>query len=229
MAQVVAAAASLVAVLMALAPDAAAAPDAEGKLVPLKTSLPKPVFVGTPRFIVSPNLEKPTGKLRRVYHVPAGTTNVAAGKRVTSSCAEPFFGEVSVVTDGNKEARGDSFVELALGSQWIRIDLGRTCEIHAVIVWHYHAEARVYHDVVVQLGEAAASVGETVTLFNNDHDNSSGLGVGSDKEYVETFEGRLIEGHGRRARYVRLHSNGNTTDDTNSYIEVEVHGRPVAP
>ena len=207
-------------------PHAFAGQTVKRTLVPLKTSLPKPVFVGTPRFIVSPNLEEPTGKLRPVYHVPEGTTNLAAGRRVTSSCVEPFFGEVDLVTDGGKEAQGDSFVELSLGRQWVQIDLGRTCEIRAVIVWHYHAEARVYHDVVVQLSGSADFSDGVVTLFNNDHDNSSGLGVGSDKEYVETFEGRLIEGHGHRGRYVRLYSNGNTTDDTNSYIEVEVHGRP---
>jgi hypothetical protein len=29
-----------------------------------------------------------------------------------------------------------------------------------------------------------------------------------------------------KGRYVRLYSNGNTTNDLNHYVEVEVHGSP---
>ncbi|MHC4125212.1 MAG: hypothetical protein ACYSRR_02000, partial [Planctomycetota bacterium] len=63
-------------------------------------------------------------------------------------------------------------------------------------------------------------------LFNNDIDNSSGLGIGSDMHYVETAEGKLIDAKGQRARYVRLYSQGNSNDDFNHYIEVEVFGKP---
>ncbi|MBT7165226.1 MAG: hypothetical protein HN904_20775, partial [Victivallales bacterium] len=67
------------------------------------------------------------------------------------------------------------------------------------------------------------------TVFNNDHDNSSGLGIGRDKEYIETFEGRLVAIPGKKARYVRLYTNGNTTDDMNDCVEVEVFGQPGKP
>jgi hypothetical protein len=80
--------------------------------------------------------------------------------------------------------------------------------------------------VVVQLAADPDFVAGVVTVFNNDHDNSSGLGVGEQKEYIETFEGRLIEVGGVTARYIRLHSNGNTSDDMNDYVEVEVYGVP---
>ena len=63
------------------------------------------------------------------------------------------------------------------------------------------------------------------TIFNNDHDNSSGLGVGEDMHYTETAEGNLIDAKGVRGRYVRLYSNGNSSNDSNHYIEVEVFGR----
>ena len=66
-----------------------------------------------------------------------------------------------------------------------------------------------------------------MTLFNNDHDNTLGLGAGRDREYIETYEGKLIDGRGARARYVRLWSNGNTSNDMNHYVEVEVYGLPV--
>ena len=65
------------------------------------------------------------------------------------------------------------------------------------------------------------------TLFNNDIDNSAGLGVGKDMHYTETHEGKLIDAKGARARYVRLYSNGNNGSDLNHYIEVEVYGKPV--
>ena len=37
------------------------------------------------------------------------------------------------------------------------------------------------------------------TLFNNDQDNTSGLGVGTDREYFETHEGKLINAKGVKA------------------------------
>ena len=86
--------------------------------------------------------------------------------------------------------------------------------------------ARVYHDVVVQVADDADFLENVRTLLNNDHDNSAGLGVGNDKEYWETFEGKLIEAKGAVARYVRLYSKGSTGDDMNHYTEVEVFGVP---
>jgi hypothetical protein len=65
------------------------------------------------------------------------------------------------------------------------------------------------------------------TVFNNDHDNSAGMGVGKDKHYVETSEGKLVDAKGVQGRYVRLYSNGNNGNDLNHYIEVEVFGKPV--
>jgi hypothetical protein len=190
----------------------------------LVTPLPKPAFTGTPAFLVSPNLEKVTGRLREPFLVPPGTANLALGRPVTGSQDRPILGTYRVVTDENKEASGDSFIELSPGRQWVQIDLGRPCTIHAILVWHYHGEARVYRDVVIQLADDPDLISGVQTVFNNDHDGSAGLGVGADKEYVETFEGRLIPVAGRSARFVRLSSCGNTTDDMNHLVEVEVHG-----
>lgn len=194
-------------------------------LVPLQTALPKPAFSGTPAFLVSANLEKPSGRLRDPFLVPAGTANLAAGRPVTGSQPTPVLGAYSYVTDGNKEAEGNSFVELGPGVQWVQIDLGAICRIEAILVWHYHGEARVYRDVVVQVALDADLITGRRTVFNNDHDNSAGLGVGTDKEYVETFEGRLIAVPGTEARVVRLSSQGNTRDEMNDVTEVEVYGR----
>jgi hypothetical protein len=57
---------------------------------------------------------------------------------------------------------------------------------------------------------------------------SAGLGLGKDLEYIENYLGKLIDAKGVRGRYVRLYSRGNTSNDLNHYIEVEVYGKPAA-
>ncbi|MBN2310287.1 MAG: hypothetical protein JXR94_15030 [Candidatus Hydrogenedentes bacterium] len=193
--------------------------------VPLKLELPKPMFVGTPKDIKSANLEPITGKKRKPFLVPEGLTNVAFEKAVTGSDMEPIIGDMEQVTDGEKEGADGYFVEYGPGLQYVQIDLGETYELYAVLIWHYHSQARVYYDVVVRTAEDKDFITGVKTLFNNDHDNSSGLGVGKEKEYIETNDGKLIDAGGTRARFIRLYSNGNTSDDMNHYIEVEVYGK----
>jgi len=209
--------------LAALAP-AAAAQD-PGKEV-LKITLPKPMFVGTPKNIRTPNLETVTGKPRGPFMVPVGTTLLSAGKPVTSSDKEPVIGEIAFVTDGKKSGEDGYYVELGPMLQWVQIDLGKSCELSAIVVWHYHSQARVYRDVVVQVSDDKDFISGVTTVFNNDHDNTSGLGAGKDKEYIETFDGKLFDPKGAKARYVRLYSGGNTSNDMNHYVEVEVYGLP---
>ena len=195
--------------------------------VPIDIKLPKPMFVGTPQDTRVANLEKPTGKPRPPFFVPAGTKNVASGKPVSSSDEEPIIGEIEMLTDGDKEAADGSYVELGPLLQHVTIDLQAVQEIYAIIIWHYHKQARVYFDVVVQVADDPDFITNVRTLFNNDIDNSSGLGVGKDMHYTETNDGKLIDAKGVRARYVRLYSSGNNGNDLNHYIEVEVYGKPV--
>jgi hypothetical protein len=96
-----------------------------------------------------------------------------------------------------------------------------------VLVWHFHRWARVYRGVVVQISDDPAFKRGVQTIFNNDADDTLGLGAGRDLSYVETYEGKLMEGKGAQGRYVRLFSNGSSYDDLNHYIEVEVYGRPL--
>ena len=199
-----------------------------GKTEELKLKLPKPMFVGTPTNIKSPNLEPITGKSRGAFMVPVGTKLLSAKKPVRGSDMQPVIGELDMITDGEKEGGDGYFVELGPGKQWIQIDLGASYSLHAIVLWHYHSQARVYRDVVVQVAADKDFLKGVQTIFNNDHDNSSGLGVGKDKEYIEVAEGRLLDPKGAKARYVRLYSNGNTTNDLNHYVEVEVFGTPGA-
>lgn len=206
---------------------AAAKSTAPAGMVPIDIKLPKPMFVGTPQSTSVPNLEKPLGKPRAPFLAPAGVTNVALGKPVASSDEEPIIGDIEMITDGDMEAADGSYVELGPFAQNVTVDLEALHEIYAVIVWHYHKQARVYFDVIVQVADDPDFITNVRTLFNNDIDNSAGIGVGKDMHYTETNEGKLIDTKGVKARYVRLYSNGNTGNDLNHYIEVAVFGKPV--
>ena len=81
-------------------------------------------------------------------------------------------------------------------------------------------------EIVEHLRKEGESITGVKTVYNNDQDNSSGLGAGKDRPYIETNLGRLIDAKGAKGRYVRLYSNGNTLMDTNHYVEVEVYGKP---
>lgn len=201
--------------------------DSDQEKVVLELKLPKPMFVGTPRNIRTPNLERITGKKRGPFLVPKGTELLSLNKSVTGSDPEPVIGEMEFVTDGEKSGEEGYFVELGPGVQYVQIDLESLYQLHAILIWHYHSQARVYRDVIVQVSDDADFITGVKTLFNNDHDNSSGLGVGKEKEYIEVNEGRLIDPRGVTARYVRLYSRGNTANDMNHYVEVEVYGTPV--
>jgi len=195
--------------------------------VELKLTLPKPMFIGTPTNIKSPNLETVTGKSRGPFLVPAGTKLLSLKKPVRSSDMQPVIGELDFVNDGEKSGGDGYFVELGPGRQWVDIDLGASYALHAIVAWHYHSQARVYRDVIVQISDDKDFHNGVATIFNNDHDNSSKLGVGKDKEYIEVAEGRLFDPQGTKGRYVRLYSNGSTANDLNHYVEVEVYGTPI--
>jgi hypothetical protein len=196
--------------------------------VPLKTDLPKPMFVGTPVPIKLPNLEPPRTGKRPDFLVPVGTVNLAKGKKVTSSDNDPVLGTLDLVTDGDKDGDEGSYVELGPGKQWVQIDLEQEANIYALMVWHFHSQARVYFDVVAQVSDDPTFQKDVTTIFNNDANNELGLGVGKDLDYIETFEGKLMDAKGVKGRYVRLYSKGNTTTKLNNYIEVEVFGKPAS-
>ncbi len=196
------------------------------KLAAVKIELPKPLFIGTPKNISVPNLQKADVKAP-VILAPPGTKNVALGKTVTSDETDPFPGELKQITDGDKEGVDGSYVELGIGTQYVQIDLGAVHEIYGVTLWHFHQEGRVYFDVVVQVADDPDFITGVKTVFNNDNDNSSGLGAGKDQNYVDEHKGKIIDAKRVKSRYVRLYSNGNTSNESNHYIEVEVFGTPV--
>jgi len=192
----------------------------------LEIELPKPKFSGTPVPIKGvPHLEKAAQGGRPDFKVPDDVELVSDGKEVTSSDDWPIIGELEFLTDGDKDADEGYYVELGPELQWVQIDLEDSKEIFAIALWHYHSQARAYHDVIVQVSDDAEFGGGVKTIFNSDHDNSADLGRGKDKAYIESYEGKLIDAKGVEGQYVRFYSQGNSTDTMNHYIEAQVYGR----
>ncbi len=210
-------------------PSAAASVPA-GDLVDLTPTYPKPMFIGTPVPVGNiENLEKADPeavKARLTLKVPKGTENVAKGKPVTSSDPLPIIGSLDLVTDGDADGADGCYVELIPGTQWVQIDLGASYDIWEILLWHFHKQASVYFDVIVQISDDPEFKKDVTTVYNNDHDDSSKMGKGADLAYTETNHGRLIHGKGTKGRYVRLYSQGNTANEMNHYVEVQVFGTP---
>jgi hypothetical protein len=205
----------------------ASAADAPAKdTEPLVLKLPAPTLKGTPEDLpTGSNIEPLSDKPRPPFYVPKGVKNVALGKPVTSS-VKPFTGELSQITDGKKEAFDYDCVEMKKGTQWIQVDLGASVPIYAIVMWHDHRYIQVMHDVIVQVSDDPEFQNGVTTLFNNDVDNSSGLGVGSDREYFETHQGKIVDGKGVKARYVRCYTRGGSLSALNCWQELEVYALP---
>lgn len=198
---------------------------ADEKMV-LALKLPAPTLKGTPEDLpVGPTIEPLSEKPRPPYMIAKGVQNVAAGKPVTSSI-KPFTGELNQITDGKKEAFDYDAVEMKKGSQWVQVDLGEAFAIQAVVMWHDHRYIQVMHDVIVQVSNDPEFKNNVQTVFNNDVDNSSGLGVGTDREYFETHEGKIVDAKTVKGRYVRCYTKGGSLSALNCWQELEVYALP---
>jgi hypothetical protein len=217
-----------VSLLLCLGTTASLASDSDGR-VSLVLKLPAPAFKGTPKdFLTNSFIEPPSDKPRPPMQVPPGLKNIAAapGVKLTSSDKNATKDLLAKLIDGDKEAGDQSIVYLRKGTQWVQMDLGIPQELFAIALWHAHNSAKVYHDVIVQVADDPGFTNNVRILFNNDRDNSSGLGAGADREYFETHEGKLIDAKGIKARYLRFYSKGSTESALNEYTEIEVYGRP---
>jgi hypothetical protein len=198
-------------------------------MVPLPLLLPAPTQKGTPEDLpAGPNIEPLKDKARPPFLAPAGVKNVALHKPVTGSIAA-ITGELELITDGNKEAFDDQVVEMKKGLQYVQVDLQDTYQVFAIVIWNDHRYIQAYRRVIIQIADDEAFTKNVRTLFNNDYENRAGFGVGTDKEYFETKEGRLIDAKGQAARYVRWYTNGSHLSALNNRTEIEVYALPMAP
>lgn len=201
---------------------------AKPELVELSIDLPKPIFVGTPVGEQPPHIKlqaRPEDE-RETFMVPKGVTNIAKGKPATA-IDDPFIGGLDQLTDGDKEATDGSYLILGFDLQWVQVDLEQPQEIYAILFWQFHADPRIFRDVIVQLADDEAFTKNVRTVFNNDRDNSARLGAGKDLDYFDSHAGKLVPVNAEVARYVRIYANGSTADDQNYFTEIEVHG--IAP
>ena len=208
-----------------------AASAADERRVPLRIDIPKPssVVYHPQQHMKAKDVEWPAHPDEARLSVPPGTENGGRGMPVACDRdVEPWSGSLDQVTDGEKGGAEGTFVELTPSARWIQIDLRGSTPVFAVMMWHTTSYDRAYGDVVVQLSDDPEFKDGVTTIFNNDADDSLGLGKGADREYVETVNGRLVDAGGVRARYVRLYGNGcrGCGDDKTYWTEVEVHGTP---
>ncbi len=209
--------------------SSAGAQSSSNGMVPLELKLPAPAFKGTPKEPPKgANIEPMSDKPRPPFMVPAGLKNLAPSATLTCSDKNATSSSLQKLVDGDKEATDESIVFLRKGTQWVQMDLGKPAEIFAILLWHAHNSSKVYHDVIVQASDDPDFIKDVKTIYNNDSDNSSGLGVGTDREYFETYEGRLFDAKGIKARYLRFYSKGSSESALNEYTEIEVYGRPGA-
>lgn len=195
--------------------------------VPLPLKLPMPSFKGTPADLPKGDYIEPySDKPRPAFLAPAGVQNVALNKKVTSSDKSPISGTLSQVTDGNKEALDDAVIELHRSVQWVQIDLEKAAAIHAIVIWHDFRYVQAFRSVVVQVADDPDFTTNVRTLFNNDYENNAGLGIGTDKQYFENNQGKLIDAKGVKARYLRFYSRGSNASGLNCYTEIEVWALP---
>ncbi len=102
--------------------------------------------------------------------------------------------------------------------------------LYAIAIWHFHKNAVVYNDVIVQIADDRAFTKNVRTLLNNDHDDSAGMGKGKDTAFTSRWWGELIDargadGKGTRARYVRVHTSEGMEGEWVRFVEVDVYGQ----
>jgi Na+-transporting NADH:ubiquinone oxidoreductase subunit NqrC len=168
---------------------------------------------------------------RPPFMAPPGIKNLALGRPVSCGMEdEPIIGELDQITDGIKKSGPFDFVELDPGPQWVQIDLGKRQTVHAIAVWHFYKNPTIYNDVIVQVADDAEFANNVRTLFNNDHDDSTGLGAGKDTAYYARWWSELVDARGddkkgTPARYVRVYSNGGASiDDMTRFVEIQIYG-----
>ena len=179
-----------------------------------------------PDAVTPPHLRKEEKK-RPPLRVVRGLKNMAMYKPVTAD-KKPTVGELEQVNDGIKTSGRFDFVE---GPTWVQVDLKAPVSIRAIAVWHFYKNPVIYDDVIVRIADDADFTRNVRTLFNNDHDNSSGLGKGKDTAFISRWWSELIDARGPDrtgavARFVRLYTRQSAAGKRPRYVELAVYGLP---
>lgn len=169
----------------------------------------------------------------------AAGVNVALNKPVTASTTDLFGGSLSVVTDGQSaNSSGYAGIRTTAGPQHYQVDLGSAYALNRLrIVNDWGSSASVYRtnkDVIVLLSNDPTFTTGVTVVYNNDANNSAGLGAGSDPEFLEPPGGAgtwFDLGTPVNARYARVWGNGHVRADNSAHavntpIEFEAFADP---
>ncbi|MBO9607045.1 MAG: hypothetical protein J7639_13885 [Paenibacillaceae bacterium] len=175
-----------------------------------ETNLPSEPLASANRVIVRPGA------------VPASTVNLAVyNTAITASFLPSPVRPLSYLTD-NKFDSSNYFLPTVPGPQYVQLDLGQNVDLSKVKLWHYYNDSRIYHNVIIQVSTTADFSSGVTTLFNNDNDNSSGQGIGTDAEYYEGASGLELQFPAVTARFIRCWVDGNSVNDFGHWTELQV-------
>ena len=187
---------------------------------------------GLPKNEDKPPHLRPETLKRPPFMVPAGGAVNLALHRPVSASEEPILGweDLEKITDGDKRSTAQECVDFGPGRAHVQIDLGAERTIYAVAVWHDYKNPNIYNDVIVQVSGDPEFQQGVRTLFNNDHDNSSGLGQGRDPAFIARWWAELIDARGptyegTRCRYVRVWTHAGLNRIDTRFVEIAVYGR----
>jgi hypothetical protein len=163
--------------------------------------------------------------------------NVARGKSVSTNATSTSGEPLSALTDGVKTRDKYVLYGTSTGPKWAQVDLGQAYDVARVNIrndWGDTSTYRTGKDLIVQLSNDSTFASGVTTIFNNDGDNSSGLGTGTDAEYVEPGDGSgkdIFVADPVSARYVRYWANGHvringTVNAADTPVEIEVYADP---
>ncbi|WP_262680938.1 DUF5123 domain-containing protein [Paenibacillus sp. J5C2022] len=138
------------------------------------------------------------------------------------------------LTDGST-ASGTSVVgNTGYPIAYVQLDLGTFKDV-SMFKMFFQASSHLYtyKDLAIQVSETADFY-DAFTIYNNDEDNSIGLGYGEDEEFIATPSGTTIMMAPKKARYIRFwvggYESGDGVASPLTYIkELEVYGTNPTP
>lgn len=135
--------------------------------------------------------------------------NVALNKPVTG-ISGGTLSRGSLVTDGNilSGIDGSNGYAHTSGAGEIQVDLQEVYALDSIKLYMWYGDGRKYNGTRVRVS-ADGSNWETV------------FDVAVDGNYVTTAEGKEIKLNGKSVRYIRAYANGNTSNSSTHWVEIE--------
>jgi hypothetical protein len=189
---------------------------------------------GWPKNLVMPSNFR-DGELKRPPVMVSPDTELLSLNKPVSTSMKPEFlplGPPELLVDGVKRSEDVTRIEFGPGKHWVQIDLEESHLISMVVIWHHYKNATIYNDVIVQLSDDPEFKAGVKTIYNNDHDNSSGMGKGKGTTYASRWWGEIADARDEEfnevtsARYVRVYTSDGAGAEAPSFVEVSVYGKP---